>query len=91
MFEKTKQEIKCMEQWLYKKLTKKFDGMTKLLLQLHQQQAPCNAFFTIGRTKQQHQLVDTLLGIEVIYLHFLCENIDGIHVVDDHKVMKLGI
>jgi hypothetical protein len=46
MFEKTKQEIKCMEQWLYKKLTKKFDGMTKLLLQLHQQQAPCNVFFS---------------------------------------------
>jgi hypothetical protein len=35
VFAKTKQEIKCMEQWLYKKLSKKLDGMTKLLLQLH--------------------------------------------------------
>jgi polyhydroxyalkanoate synthesis regulator phasin len=35
VFEKTKQEIKCMEQWLYKKLTKKLDGMTKNFLQLH--------------------------------------------------------
>jgi hypothetical protein len=26
-----------------------------------------------------------LMGIEVIYLHFLCEDIDGIHVVDDQK------
>jgi len=33
VFEKTKQEIICMEQWLYKKLSKKLDGMTKLLLQ----------------------------------------------------------
>jgi hypothetical protein len=85
VFEKTKQEIKCMEEWLYKKLTKKLDGMTKLLLQLHQQQVPCNAFFTTGGTKQQRQLVNKLMGIEVIYLHFLCEDIDGIHVVDDQK------
>jgi hypothetical protein len=85
VFEKTKQEIKCMEEWLYKKLTKKLDGMTKLLLQLHQQQVPCNAFFTTGGTKQQRQLVNKLMGIEVLYLHFLCEDIDGIHVVDDQK------
>jgi hypothetical protein len=85
VFEKTKQEIKNMEEWLYKKLTKKLDGMTKLLLQLHQQQVPCNAFFTTGGTKQQRQLVNKLMGIEVIYLHFLCEDIDGIHVVDDQK------
>jgi hypothetical protein len=26
-----------------------------------------------------------LMGIEVVYLHLLCENIDGIHVVDDKK------
>ncbi len=25
------------------------------------------------------------MGIEVVYLHLLCENIDGIHVVDDKK------
>jgi hypothetical protein len=25
------------------------------------------------------------MGIEVVYLHFLCENIDVIHVVDDKK------
>jgi hypothetical protein len=31
------------------------------------------------------------MGIEVIYLHFLCENIDGIHVVDDKNLMKLNI
>jgi hypothetical protein len=85
VFEKTKQEIKCMEEWLYKKLSKKLDGMTKLLLQLHQQQLPCNAFFTIGGTKQQHQLVNRLMGIEVVYLRFLCEDIDGIHVVDNQK------
>jgi hypothetical protein len=85
VFEKTKQEIKCMEVWLYKKLTKKLDGMTKLLFQLHQQQIPCNAFFTTGGTKRQCRLVDRLMGIEVVYLHFLCENIDGIHVVDDQK------
>ncbi len=85
VFEKTKQEIKCMEQWLYKKLTKKLDGMTKNFLQLHWQQVPCNAFFTTNGTKQQHQLVDMLMGIEVVYLHLLCENIDGIHVVDDKK------
>ncbi|KAH9532620.1 hypothetical protein CY35_18G008000 [Sphagnum magellanicum] len=85
VFEKTKQEIKCMEEWLYKKLTKKLDGMTKLFLQLHQQQIPCNAFFTTGGTKQQRQLVNKLMGIEVTYLHFLCEDIDGIHVVDDQK------
>jgi len=85
VFEKTKQEIKCLEQWLYKKLTKKLDGMTKLFFQLHQQQIPCNVFFTTGGTKQQRRLVDRLMGIEVVYLHFLCENIDGIHVVDDLK------
>jgi hypothetical protein len=85
VFEKTTQEIKCMEEWLYEKLTRKLDGMTKLLLQLHQQQVPCNAFFTTGGTKQQRQLVNKLMGIEVLYLHFLCEDIDGIHVVDDQK------
>jgi hypothetical protein len=87
VFEKTKQEIKCMEEWLYKKLTKKLDGMTKLLLQLHQQQVPCNAFFTTGGTKQQRRLVDVdgLMGIGKVYLHLLCEDIDGIHVVDDQK------
>jgi hypothetical protein len=85
VFAKIKQEIKCMEEWLYKKLSKKLDGMTKLFLQLHQQQVPCNAFFTTGGTKQQRQLVDKWMGIEVVYLHFLCEDIDGIHVVDDQK------
>ncbi len=50
-----------------------------------QQQVPCNVFFTIGGTKQQCQLVDRLMGIEIVYLHFLCEGIDGIHVVDDQK------
>ncbi len=85
VFEKTNQEIKCMEEWLYKKLTNKLDGMTKLFLQLHRQQVPCNAFFTTGGTKQQRQLVDRWMGIEVIYLHFLCEDIDGIHVVYDQK------
>jgi hypothetical protein len=85
VFEKTKQKIKHMKQGLYKKLTKKLDGMTKLLLQLHQQQIPCNAFFTTGGTKHQRQLVNKLMGIEVIYLHFLCEDIDGIHVVADQK------
>ncbi|CAK9265733.1 unnamed protein product [Sphagnum jensenii] len=85
VFEKTKQEIKCMEQRLYKRLTNKLDGMTKLLFQLHQQQIPCNAFFTTGGTTQQRRLVDRLMGIEVVYLHFLCEDIDGIHVVDDQK------
>jgi hypothetical protein len=83
VFEKTKQEIKCMEQRLYKKLTNKLDGMTKLLFQLHQHQIPCNAFFTTGGTKQQCRLVDRLMGIEVVYLHLLCEDIDGIHVVDN--------
>jgi hypothetical protein len=85
VFEKTKQEIKCMEQRLYNRLTNKLDGMTKLLFQLHQQQIPCNAFFTTGGTTQQRRLVDRLMGIEVVYLHFLCEDIDGIHVVDDQK------
>ncbi len=85
VFEKTKQEIKCMEQQLYQRLTKKLDGMTKLLFQLHQQQIPCNAFFTTGGTTHQRQLVDRLMGIEVVYLHFLCEDIDGIHVVDGQK------
>jgi len=85
VFEKTKQEIICMEQWLYKKLSKKLDGMTKLLLQLHQHQVPCNAFFTTGGTRQQQRLVDGLMGIGIVYLHFLCEDIDGIHVVDDQK------
>jgi hypothetical protein len=59
--------------------------MTKLLLQLHQQQVPCNAFFTTGGTRQQRRLVDGLMGIGIVYLHFLCEDIDGIHVVDDQK------
>jgi hypothetical protein len=85
VFEKTKQEIKCMEQRLYKKLTNKLDGMTKLLFQLHQQQVPCNAFFSTGGTKQQRRLVDRFMGIEVVYLHFLCEDIDGIHVVYDQQ------
>ncbi len=87
VFEKTKQEIKCMEEWLYKKLTKKLDGMTKLLLQLHRQQVPCNVFFTTGGTKQQRRLVDVdgLMGIGIVYLHLLCEDIDGIHVVNDQK------
>jgi hypothetical protein len=53
VFENTKQEIKCMEEWLYKKLSKKLDGMTEFFFQLHQQQVPCYAFFTIGGTKQQ--------------------------------------
>jgi hypothetical protein len=78
VFAKTKEEIKCKEQQLYKKLTKKLDGMTNLLFQLHQQQVPCNAFFTTRGTKQQHQLVDRLMGIEVVYLDFLCEDINGI-------------
>jgi hypothetical protein len=85
VFEKTKQEIKYMEEGLYKRLTNKLDGMTKLLFQLHQQEIPCNAFFTTGGTTQQRRLVDRLMGIEVVYLHFLCEHIDGIHVVDDQK------
>jgi hypothetical protein len=85
VFEKTKQEIKCMEEWLYKKLSKKLDGMTELCFQLHQQQVPCYAFITIGGTKQQRRSVDRLMGIRVVYLHFLCEDIDGIHVVDDQK------
>ncbi len=85
VFEKTKQEIKCMEEWLYKKLSKKLDGMTELFFQLHQQQVPCYAFFTIAGTKQQRRHVDKLMGIGVVYLHFLCEDIDEIHVVDDQK------
>ncbi len=85
VFEKTKQEIKYMEEGLYKRLTNKLDGMTKLFFQLHQQQIPCNAFFTTGGTTQQRRLVDRLMGIEVVYLHFLCEDINGIHVVDDQK------
>ncbi len=87
VFQKTKQEIKCMEEWLYKKLTNKLDGMTKLLLQLHRQQVPCNVFFTTGGTKQQRRLVDVdgLMGIGIVYLHLLCEDIDGIHVVNDQK------
>ncbi|CAM6061165.1 unnamed protein product [Sphagnum tenellum] len=85
VFAKTKQEIKCMEEWLYKKLTKKLDGMTKLLFQFHQQQVPCNAFFTTGGTRQQRRLVDKWMGIEVVYLHLLCEDIDGMHVVDDQR------
>ncbi|CAM6015587.1 unnamed protein product [Sphagnum balticum] len=85
VFAKTKQEIKCMEEWLYKKLTKKLDGMTKLLFQFHQQQVPCNAFFTTGGTRQQRRLVDKWMGIEIVYLHLLCEDIDGMHVVDDQK------
>ncbi len=84
-FGKTKQEIKCVEEWLYKKLSKKLNGMTKLLFELHQQQVPCNAFFTTGGTRQQRRLVDGLMGIGVVYLHLLCEDIDGIHVVDDQK------
>jgi hypothetical protein len=87
VFEKTQQKIKCMEEWLYKKLTIKLDGMTKLLLQLHQQQVPCNVFFTTGGTKQQRRLVDVdgLMGIGIVYLHLLCEDIHGIHVVNDQK------
>jgi hypothetical protein len=85
VFEKTKQEIKYMEEGLYKRLTNKLDGMTKLLFQLHQQQIPCFAFFTTGGTTQQRRLVDRLMGIEIVYLHFLCEEIHGIHVVDDQK------
>jgi hypothetical protein len=84
-FGKTKQEIKCAEEWLYKKLSKKLDGMTKLLFELHQQQVPCNAFFTTRGTRQQRRLVDGLMGIGVVYLHLLCEDINGIHVVDDQK------
>jgi hypothetical protein len=91
VFEKTKQEIKCMKEWLYKKLSKKLDGMTELLFQLHQQQVPCYAIFTIGGTKKQRRSVDRLMGIRLVYLHFLCEDIDGIHVVDIKKVMKLGM
>jgi hypothetical protein len=34
VFTKTNQEIKCTKQQLYQKLTKKLDGMTKLLFQL---------------------------------------------------------
>ncbi|KAH8934832.1 hypothetical protein BDL97_18G105100 [Sphagnum fallax] len=83
--EKTKQEIKDMQDFLYKKLTKKLDGMTKLLFQFHQQQVPCNAFFTTGGTRQQRRPIDRLMGIEVLYLHLLCEDIDGMHVVDDQK------
>jgi len=26
-----------------------------------------------------------LMGIEIVYFHLLCEDIDGIHVVDDKK------
>jgi len=85
VFDKTKREIECMKECLYKKLTKKLDGMTKLLFQFHQQQVPCNAFFTTGGTRQQHRLIDRLMGIEVVYLHLLCEDIDGMHVVDDQK------
>ncbi|KAH9532570.1 hypothetical protein CY35_18G004900 [Sphagnum magellanicum] len=85
VFEKIMQEIKCKEEWLYKKLSKKLDGMTKLFFELHQQQVPCNAFFTTGRTRQQRRLVDGLMGIGVVYLHLLCEDINGIHVVDDQK------
>jgi hypothetical protein len=85
VFEKTKQEIRDMKQELYNKLSKKLNGMTKLLFELHQQQVPCNAFFTTGGTKQQRRLVDGLMGIGVVYLHLLCEDINGIHVVDDQK------
>jgi hypothetical protein len=87
VFAKTNQEIECMEKRLYEKLIKKLDGMTKLFLQLHQQQVPCNAFFTTGGTRQQRRLVDIdmWMGIGVVYLHFLCEDIDGIHVVYDQK------
>jgi BMFP domain-containing protein YqiC len=53
VFTKTKEEIECKEQQLYKKLTNKLDGMTNLLFQLHQQEVPCNVFFTTGGTKQQ--------------------------------------
>jgi pyruvate-formate lyase-activating enzyme len=37
VFAKTNQDIKCMKQQLYQKLTKKLDGMRKLLFQLQQQ------------------------------------------------------
>jgi hypothetical protein len=83
--EKTMREIVCMKECLYKKLTKKLDGMTKLLFQFHQQQVPCNAFFTTRGSRQQRRPIGRLMGIEVVYLHLLCEDIDGMHVVDDKK------
>jgi hypothetical protein len=85
VFAKTNQEIKCMEERLYEKLSKKLDGMIELCFQLHHQQVPCSAFFTTGGTKQQRRLVDRFMGIETVYLHFLCEDIDGIHVMHDQK------
>jgi hypothetical protein len=30
------------------------------------------------------------MGIEIVYLHFFCEDIDGIHVVDDQKGDEIG-
>jgi histidinol dehydrogenase len=91
VFAKTIQEIKRMQKWLYENLLKKLDGMTKLCFKLHHQQVPCNVFFTTGGTKQQHRLVDRFMGIETVYLHFLCEDIDAFMLWMIRKVMKLGM
>jgi hypothetical protein len=62
------------------------DNIINLSVQLQQRQIPCNVYFTtIGPSRQRTLVVKMLPWIQTVHLHFLCENIEGIHVVENQK------
>ncbi len=88
----TCEEIRVIEQTLYRKVTMQVDRIMNLILQLDQRQVPCNFYFTTPRTKRNRQLIMKLLsGMEIVHLHLLCEHVDGIHVVETQKGVKIKL
>jgi hypothetical protein len=88
----TCEEIRVMGQTLYGKVTMKVDGIMNLILQLDQRQVPCNFYFTTPGTKRNRQLIMKVLsGMETVHLHLLCEHVDGIHVVERQKGVKIKL
>jgi hypothetical protein len=88
----TCKEIRDMGQTLSGKVTMKVDGIMNLILQLDQQQVPCNFYFTTPGTDCNRQLIMKLLaGMEIVHLHLLCEHVDGIHVVEGQKGVEIKL
>jgi len=84
--EATKQEIQSMESKLHSMLKMELDNMISLLVQLQQQQVPCNVYFTTTCSSHQRQLIVKMVPkIQVVHLHLLCKYIEGIHVVKNQK------
>ncbi len=83
--EGTKEGIQSMVSNLHN-MWMELDNIINLSVQLQQRQVPCNVYFTTtGPSPKRKLIVKMLHGIQTVHLHLLCENIEGIHVVENQK------